>query len=220
MEAFWLRQTGRPFDLSAQTESGQGKWKALRLEALLHTSMQKKGPGRNLTNANPNFVLTEILVYRRNGDLREPIPFNRAWASFSQSNFGAGQLIDGNLDSRNGWAIAPRFGESHQAYFEFGESLDLEKPAMLEIVMKHLYGGGRTPVSRASPSPRFSLLRKRKQAPLCIGGEKKRSKADEKELKKLFLAQRNEIVSLKRRIGEAEACSRRSSRPAPSSWSR
>ncbi|MEK9633759.1 MAG: DUF1553 domain-containing protein, partial [Opitutae bacterium] len=163
------------------------------------------GPGRNVTNANPNFVLTEILVYRRKGDLREPIVLNRAWAGFSQANFGAGQLIDGKLDSMNGWAIAPRFGENHQAYFEFGETLDLEKPARLEIEMKHLYGGGRNVgrprISLATVFPREEKENKRLYA---LAGKKKRSKADEKELKKLFLAQRNEIVSLKRRIGEAE----------------
>ena len=200
--------TGKPGDRSTyllKLEAGQGKWKALRLEALLHKSMQKKGPGRNVTNANPNFVLTEILVYLRKGDLREPIALNRAWAGFSQANFGAGQLIDGKLDSSNGWAIAPRFGENHQAYFEFGETLDLEKPARLEIEMKHLYGGGRN-VGR----PRISLAtvfppeEKKSKRLYALAGKKKRSKADEKELKKLFLAQRNEIVSLKRRIGEAE----------------
>ena len=216
--------TGKSGDRSTyflKAEAGGGKWKALRLEALLHTSMQKKGPGRNLTNANPNFVLTEILVYRRNGDLREPIPFNRAWASFSQSNFGAGQLIDGNLDSRNGWAIAPRFGESHQAYFEFGESLDLEKPAMLEIVMKHLYGGGRN-VGR----PRISLAtvfppeEKESKRLYALAGKKKRSKADEKELKKLFLLKETRSFRLREESVKPRACSRRSSRPAPSSWSR
>lgn len=200
--------TGKPADRSTyllKLKAGQGKWKALRLEALLHKSMQKKGPGRNVTNANPNFVLTEILVYLRKGDLRQPIALNRAWAGFSQANFGAGQLIDGKLDSSNGWAIAPRFGENHQAYFEFGETLDLEKPARLEIEMKHLYGGGRN-VGR----PRISLAtvfppeEKENKRLYALAGKKKRSKADEKELKKLFLAQRNEIVSLKRRIGEAE----------------
>ena len=200
--------TGKPADRSTyllKLKAGQGKWKALRLEALLHKSMQKKGPGRNVTNANPNFVLTEILVYLRKGDLRQPIALNRAWAGFSQANFGAGQLIDGKLDSSNGWAIAPRFGENHQAYFEFGETLDLEKPARLEIEMKHLYGGGRN-VGR----PRISLAtvfppeEKESKRLYALAGKKKRSKADEKELKKLFLAQRNEIVSLKRRIGEAE----------------
>ena len=74
--------------------------------------MQKKGPGRNVTNANPNFVLTEMLVYLRKGDLRQPIALNRAWAGFSQANFGAGQLIDGKLDSSNGWAIAPVSGRT------------------------------------------------------------------------------------------------------------
>ena len=200
--------TGKPGDRSTyliQTRAGPGKWKALRLEALLHESMQKKGPGRNVTNGNPNFVLTEVLVYRRKGDLREAVALKRARAGFSQNGFGAGQLIDGKLDSKNGWAIAPRFGESHQAYFEFGEVLDLEKPAILEIEMKHLYGGGRN-VGR----PRFSFAEsfpadeKEKDKLYALLRKKKRSKAEEKEIRELFLTQKNGIVSLKRRIGEAE----------------
>ena len=76
---------------------------------------------------------------------------------------------------------------------------------MLEIVMKHLYGGGRNVGRPRSPSPRSSLLRKRK-ASASTHWRKKRSEAKRRRrnLRKSFLTQRNEIVSLKRRIDEAE----------------
>jgi hypothetical protein len=32
------------------------------METMLHKSMKQNGPGRNTTNANPNFVLTEMIV--------------------------------------------------------------------------------------------------------------------------------------------------------------
>jgi hypothetical protein len=200
--------TGKSGDRSTyllQARAGPGKWKALRLEALLHESLKKKGPGRNVTNANPNFVLTEFLVFYRKGDQRKPVVLKRARAGFSQSNFKAEQLIDGKLDPKNGWAIAPRFGERHEAHFEFKETLDLKKPAVLEIEMKHFYGGGRN-VGR----PRLSLSRvfppeqKKNDRLYQLIGKKKRTKGDEKELKELYLSEKQEIVSLRKTIGKAE----------------
>ena len=67
--------------------------------------------------------------------------------------------------------------------------------------MKHLYGGGRNVGRRASPSPRFSLLRKRKALHALAG--KRSKKADEKELKKLSCSKKRDRFA-KRRIGEAE----------------
>ena len=206
--------TGKSGDRSTyflKAEAGGGKWKALRLEALLHTSMQKKGPGRNLTNANPNFVLTEILVYRRNGDLREPIPFNRAWASFSQSNFGAGQLIDG-LDSRKAEPCSPFRGGHH--VFRIRGTLDLEKPARLEIEETPLRGG--RSVAGQHLLATVSLLRKEKQAPHALAGKaKQRMRKNSRKF-----SSRKARSLLKRRIGEAEGLLAKIKPRLPSSWSR
>ena len=189
--------------LKARAEPG--KWKGIRLEALLHESMKKKGPGRNVTNANPNFVLTEFLVFHGKGDQRQPIALKRARAGFSQSGFKAEQLIDGKLDPKNGWAIAPRFGESHRAYFEFKEPLDLKKPAVLEVEMKHFYGGGRNVGRpRLSLSGIFPSEHKKDDRLYELIGKKKRSKKEEKELKELFIRDKQELVSLRKTIGDTK----------------
>jgi hypothetical protein len=189
-----------------KARAGQGKWKALRLEALLHESMKKKGPGRNVTNANPNFVLTEFLVFHGKGDQRKPVALKRVRADFSQSSFKAEQLIDGKLDPKNGWAIAPRFGERHEVHFEFKETLDLKKPAVLEIEMKHFYGGGRNVGRpRLSLSGVFPPEQKKNDRLYALIGKKKRTKGEEKELKELYLSEKQEIVSLGKTIGKAEA---------------
>ena len=200
--------TGKPGDRSTyllHARAGQGKWKALRLEALLHESMKKKGPGRNVTNGNPNFVLTEFLVFHGKGDQRKPVALKRARAGFSQNNFGAEQLIDGKLDPKNGWAIAPRFGERHEVHFEFKETLDLKKPSVLEIEMKHFYGGGRNVGRpRLSLSEVFPPEQKKNDRLYALIGKKKRTRGEEKELKQLFLSEKQEIVLLGKKIGEAE----------------
>ena len=151
-------------------------------------------------------MLTEVLVYRHKGDLREPVALKRARAGFSQNSFGAEQLIDGKLDPKNGWAIAPVLGESHQAYFEFGEVLDLEKPAILEIEMKHLYGGGSS-VGR----PRFSFVhivsRRRKgkgQRYMLLVEKKEEEQGGGEGTEGSFLTQKKQIVLLGQKIGEAE----------------
>ena len=90
-------------------------------------------------------------------------------------------------------------------HFEFKETLDLKKPAVLEIEMKHFYGGGRN-VGR----PRLSLSRvfppeqKKNDRLYALIGKKKRTKGEEKELKQLFLGEKQEIVLLGKKIGEAE----------------
>ena len=67
---------------------------ALRLEALTHESLKANGPGRNTTNGNPNFVLTELTVPKRQRGKEHPVPLANAKASFSQSNFPVSGLID------------------------------------------------------------------------------------------------------------------------------
>ena len=127
-----------------------GTWKSFQMETMLHKSMKQNGPGRNTTNGNPNFVLTEMIVKVEGAS--KSLDFGRVVADFNQGGFLPGQLFDGNLDTRNGWAIAPEFGKAHWVQAEFSEPLVLNKDSKLQIEMKHLYGGGRN-VGR----PRFSL---------------------------------------------------------------
>ena len=138
-----LLAEGKPGDKSTyqiEVSVPAGSWKSFQMETMLHKSMKQNGPGRNTTNANPNFVLTEMIVKVEGAS--KPLDFGRVVADFNQGGFLPGQLFDGNLDSRNGWAIAPEFGKAHWVQAEFSEPLVLSKDSKLHIEMKHLYGGG------------------------------------------------------------------------------
>ena len=191
------------YSITLQADSGT--WKTFRLETLLHKSMKRQGPGRNTVNANPNFVLTELKLFLEGGEV--PIGFSRARADFSQSSFGAVQLIDGDLTSRNGWAVSPEFGKEHWVQLEFAEPLSLNKPSILRVEMQHLYGGGRN-VGR----PRFSLssdVIKDEGRPtrrlLELAEKKKRTGKEENELKALFEQDRPTLLVLRKRSKEKEA---------------
>ena len=139
-----LLAEGKPGDKSTyqiEVSVPAGTWKSFQMETMLHKSMKQNGPGRNTTNANPNFVLTEMIVNVEGAS--KPLDFVRVVADFNQGGFLPGHLFDGNLDSRNGWAIAPEFGKAHWVQAEFSEPLVLSKDSKLLIEMKHLYGGGR-----------------------------------------------------------------------------
>lgn len=105
----------------------------VRLEALTHEELPGRGPGRGDPERR-NFVLNEVevLIDGQAVGLGEPM------ASFEQSGWPASGAVDGDLDT--GWAIAPRFGESHEL------SLGLEEPkhgSRLTIVLHQNYGQGR-----------------------------------------------------------------------------
>jgi len=189
---------------SITLQAGSGTWKTFRLETLLHKSMKRQGPGRNTVNANPNFVLTELKLFLEGREV--PLKFSRARADFSQSSFGAVQLIDGDLTSRNGWAVSPEFGKEHWVQLEFAKPLSLTKPSILRVEMQHLYGGGRN-VGR----PRFSLSSdviveegRPTRRLLELVQKKKRTGKEENELKALFEQDRPALLALRKRSKEKE----------------
>ena len=82
---------------------------AIRLEALTHSSLPKKGPGRA---GNGNFVLNEFeVLVQQNSENAKPIPvkLTHAVADHSQENYSVKDAIDGNRD-KTGWAINVRSG--------------------------------------------------------------------------------------------------------------
>ena len=158
----WNSSGGEPFELlkdksllagrapgdtavyTITTKVSGKKISAIRMDALTHDSLKGKGPGRNKTNNNPNFVLTEFSVKLINKDgIETPLSLTNPVASFSQSNFNPKQLIDGNKSTKNGWAIAPRFGEAHWVKFDLQSSIEPEAESSLVFTLEHLYGGGR-----------------------------------------------------------------------------
>ena len=181
-----------------------GTWQSFQMETLLHKSMKQNGPGRNTTNVNPNFVLTEMIV--KVAGASKPVDFCRVVADFNQGGFLPGQLFDGNLDTRNGWAIAPEFGKAHWVQAEFAEPLVLDKDSKLLIEMKHLYGGGRN-VGR----PRFSLSTdgvkkgdaENKRLHELLAKEKRNSK-EEKELRAIFDQENPKLLALQKKVADRE----------------
>ena len=79
---------------------------AIRLEALTHNSLPKKGPGRA---PNGNFVLNEFECAVADASGKEsPVKFAGAVADHSQEGFEVGAAIDGKTDT--GWAINVKKG--------------------------------------------------------------------------------------------------------------
>ena len=202
-----LLAEGKPGDKSTyqiEVSVPAGTWKSFQMETMLHKSMKQNGPGRNTTNANPNFVLTEMIVKVEGAS--KPLDFGRVVADFSQGGFLPGQLFDGNLDSRNGWAIAPEFGKAHWVQAEFSEPLVLSKDSKLHIEMKHLYGGGRN-VGR----PRFSLSTdgvkkgeaENKRLNELLAKEKRNGK-EEKELRAIFDQENPKLLALQKKVADLE----------------
>ena len=181
-----------------------GTWKSFQMETMLHKSMKQNGPGRNTTNANPNFVLTEMIVKVEGAS--KSLDFGLVVTDFNQGGFLPQNLFDGNLDSRNGWAIAPEFGQAHWIRAEFVEPLVLSEDSKLLIEMKHLYGGGRN-VGR----PRFSLSTdgvkkseaENKRLRELLAKEKRNGK-EEKELRAIFDQENPKLLALQKKVGDLE----------------
>ncbi|MDG1324118.1 MAG: PSD1 and planctomycete cytochrome C domain-containing protein, partial [Opitutales bacterium] len=181
-----------------------GTYKSFQMETMRHKSMKQNGPGRNTTNANPNFVLTEMIIKLEG--LSKPLDFGSVVADFNQAGFLPEQLFDGNLDTRNGWAISPEFGKAHWVQAEFSEPLLLSKGSKLLIEMKHLYGGGRN-VGR----PRFSLSTdgvkkseaENKRLRELLAKEKRNGK-EEKELRAIFDQGNPKLLAIQKKVSDLE----------------
>ena len=84
-----------------------------RLEALTDESLKVKGPG---LSDNGNFVLTEFEAVTASSDKpaeQTPIAFAKAVADFSQDSFAADQVVNGNKEDQQGWAIANSLSLPH-----------------------------------------------------------------------------------------------------------
>jgi len=110
------------------TASGLRTITGLRLEALPDPSLPSSGPGRA-----PNFVLTELEISSPAG----PAEISRALATYEQrdttGSFLAENATDHNHDT--GWAIYPRIGQAHTAYFQLKTPVDLGQSDSLKVVL-------------------------------------------------------------------------------------
>lgn len=108
--------------------------KAIRIEALAHDSLVRKGPGRA---SNGNFALGMLTVSARQvgTDKKVPIKLVKSRATFQQNNnnLSVASSVDNNL--KTGWAVDPQFGKDHTAIFEFEKPLDWEGETELVFQM-------------------------------------------------------------------------------------
>ncbi|MFA6546268.1 MAG: DUF1549 domain-containing protein, partial [Limisphaerales bacterium] len=120
--------------------------RAFKLEALTHDSLPGKGPGRG-DALRPNFVLNNFtLTAAPQGQAGQgsPVKFSAARASFSQANYPVADLLNSTNSVRGGWAINPRFHESHWAVLETAEPLGFAGGTVLRFRLEQNYGAGRT----------------------------------------------------------------------------
>jgi len=127
---------------------------ALRLEALAHESMVKRGPGRA---ENGNFGLGRIRVEAgplEGTDSLAPVSIARARATFQQDsgNLSIAASLDDN--PRSGWAIDPQFGKDHAAVFEFTQPIQHADGARIRVTLEFTVNN-RHNIGR----PRLSLTR-------------------------------------------------------------
>lgn len=123
-------------------ELPSGAITGLMIEALSDDSLPGKGPGRGAAG-RPNFVLQhlEAAVITTIGTTAEKLIFGSAYASFSQSNFPVAGLAD--TDPKTGWAIMPRFGQSHWAALTLTKPLVSSAGSRLKLKLVQQFGGGR-----------------------------------------------------------------------------
>ncbi|PHS03315.1 MAG: hypothetical protein COA78_18335 [Blastopirellula sp.] len=121
--------------------------RAFRLDALQHDSLPGKGPGRG-DPVRRNFVLNKFSVELREIDADEngkrktkQLAFSSAKASFSQTGWDVAGALDDT--PKSGWAIAPKFNESHWAVFILDEPLNVPENMEIVVSLAHEYGGAR-----------------------------------------------------------------------------
>ena len=120
--------------------------RGLKLEVLTDDSLPGKGPGRGDAQ-RPNFVLNNVVVTA--APLAQPeraqtVKFTAARASFSQANQPVANLLKVDNPSRSGWAINPKFHESHWALLETAAPLGFGGGTLLTLRLEQNFGGART----------------------------------------------------------------------------
>jgi hypothetical protein len=112
------------------------------VEALKDAALPGMGPGRG-NAARPNFVLThvEVALVGKEKEEAQVLRLVEARADFSQANFPVARLADD--DETTGWAIMPRFGESHWAALRFAEPVRARIGQRLRLKLVQSFGGGR-----------------------------------------------------------------------------
>ncbi len=121
--------------LTFQVVTDLASIQSLRLEALAHPSLVKKGPGRA---TNGNFALSDIRVVAESlveGESRPSISvkLTSPHATFEQKGLPVAATIDSNVTTA--WAIDPQFGKNHAAAFTFDKPVGFVGGTKLTITL-------------------------------------------------------------------------------------
>ncbi len=152
-----------------RTTLAGGTLTALRVEALTHDSLKRKGPGRA---GNGNFALSDIRVFREavHGGKRAPIKLATARATHEQNKGGLSVASSIDADKRKtGWAVDfGGIGEDQAAVFEFAEAAEF-KPGDVLVVEVDFFVNTSHTIGR----PRFAVTGA--AVPVPLDGEAKTS---------------------------------------------
>jgi len=107
--------------------------KSLRIEALAHESLVRKGPGRA---TNGNFALTNVQFLIEPKDKSKPaekVKLKDARATFEQKGLGVAGAIDDNATTA--WAVDPEFGKDHAAAFAFEKPIGFAGGSIITVTL-------------------------------------------------------------------------------------
>lgn len=114
----------------------------LKVEFLADDSLPGNGPGRG-NGQKANVVLNDFAIEARSiaDGMAIPSKVVDVSADYSQGSWDVKRLLDS--DPATGWAIAPKFGESHWFQAIFSRPVSGSGGARIELKLVQQYGGGR-----------------------------------------------------------------------------
>ncbi|MGH7137248.1 MAG: PSD1 and planctomycete cytochrome C domain-containing protein [Pirellulales bacterium] len=115
-----------------------------KLEALTDPALPGQGPGRGDVD-RPNFVLNTFSVTAApldDSQPPQPVPLVAREASFEQAKFPLADALDDK--PKTGWAVAPRFHQSHWAVFGLPSPLANALGMRFTFTLVQKFGAGRT----------------------------------------------------------------------------
>ncbi|MFO0819109.1 MAG: PSD1 and planctomycete cytochrome C domain-containing protein [Pirellulales bacterium] len=168
----WLASGANPdFDTyTLVTETHLTDIRSLRLEALPHDSMVKKGPGR-AGNGNIGLSTISVTAEPLAGDAKPiQVTLTKPRATFEQNSGGLSIASSLDQDPKSGWALDPQFGKPHAAAFEFSVPVGFPGGTRLTITLdfqlnnKHNIG-----------RPRLAITSSEKALALDAAGQSQKS---------------------------------------------
>ncbi len=175
-----------------------GMLNGLLVEALSDEALPGKGPGRGAV-VRPNFVLQHLEAALVGGGSKDAgvreLRFSAAHASFSQKNFPVDGLVDAN--PRTGWAIMPRFAESHWAALQLAEPMKAGAGARLRLRLVQDYGGGRMIGRLRVSAIQGEVLAALPQEPEKAGGTEVRGRSETVGIRRQIASLQKQLAGLK-----------------------